>query len=162
MSGEVTITVIGNLTGDPELKFLPTGACVANFTVASTPRTFDKASNDWKDGDPLFLRCSLWRDAAEHAVESLTKGTRVIASGYLKQRSYEKDGQKHTVVELEVEEIGPSLKYATAKVTKAERGGGGNGQSQGGRPQQAQQAGGWGNSGSAQGGWSGSADAPPF
>jgi single-strand DNA-binding protein len=128
MSGETLITVIGNLTGDPELRFTPSGAAVASFTVASTPRTFDKNSNEWKDGDTLFLRCSIWRQAAESVAESLTKGMRVIAQGRLVQRSYEKDGQKHTVVELQVEEIGPSLRNATAKVTKANRGDSGGNQ----------------------------------
>ena len=123
MSGETTITVIGNLTADPELRFTPSGACVANFTIASTPRTFDKASNEWKDGDALFLRCSIWRQAAENVAESLQRGMRVVAQGRLKQRSYEtKEGEKRTIVELEVEEVGPSLKYATAKVNRAQRG----------------------------------------
>ena len=114
------------MVGDPELKFNPSGAAVSNFTVASTPRTFDKTSNDWKDGDTLFMRCSIWREAAENVAESLTKGTRVIASGRLVQRSYEtREGEKRTVVELQVEEIGPSLKYASAKVTRAQKSGGG-------------------------------------
>lgn len=170
MSGETTITICGNLTDDPELRFTPSGAAVANFTVASTPRTFDKASGEWRDGDPLFMRCSLWRQPGENAAESLTKGMRVIATGALKQRSYEKDGQKRTVVELDVEEIGPSLKYATAKVTKAQRSGGnsgsGGGQSQGGRPQQNTNSG-WGGQGGGSG-WGGSewsrndSDNPPF
>lgn len=120
MSGETQITVIGNLTADPELRFTPSGAPVANFTVASTPRTFDRQSNEWKDGEALFLRCSIWRDAAENVVESLTKGAHVIVQGNLKQRSYEtREGEKRTVVELEVIEIGPSLRRATAKVTKS-------------------------------------------
>ncbi|GMA23689.1 single-stranded DNA-binding protein [Luteimicrobium album] len=128
MAGETIITVIGNLTGDPELRFTPSGAAVANFTVASTPRTFDRQSNEWKDGETLFMRCSIWREAAENIAESLTKGTRVIASGRLVQRSYEtREGEKRTVVELQVDEIGPSLRYATAKVTRASRGGGGGG-----------------------------------
>jgi len=163
MSGETTVTVVGNLTDDPDLKITPSGASVASFTIASTPRTFDKAANEWKDGQALFLRCSIWRDAADHVVESLSKGTRVIATGALKQRSYEKDGQKRTVVELDVEEIGPSLKYATAKVTKANRGGGqGGGNSGGGRPQQNTNSGsqgGWG--GGQQSGW-GSPEEAPF
>src|SRR5947209_10263634 len=126
MAGETVITVVGNLTDDPELRFTPSGAAVASFTVASTPRTFDKATNEWKDGDALFLRCSIWRQAAENVAESLTKGMRVVVQGRLRQRSYEtREGEKRTVVELEVEEVGPSLKYATAKVTKASRGGGG-------------------------------------
>jgi len=128
MAGDTTITVIGNLTGDPELRFTSSGAAVANFTVASTPRSFDRQSNDWKDGDTLFLRCSIWREAAENVAESLTKGMRVIASGRLVQRSYEtREGEKRTVVELQVDEVGPSLKYASAKVTRAQRSGGGGG-----------------------------------
>jgi len=117
-------TIIGNITGDPELRFTPSGAAVTNFTVAHTPRKFDKASNEWKDGETLFMRCSIWREAAENVAESLQRGTRVIATGNLVSRSWEKDGQKRTVVELEVDEVGPSLRYATAKVTKAERSGG--------------------------------------
>ncbi|HEV7208258.1 MAG TPA: single-stranded DNA-binding protein [Mycobacteriales bacterium] len=128
MAGETVITVIGNLTGDPELRFTPSGAAVANFTVASTPRMLDKATNEWKDGDALFMRCAIWRQAAENVAESLTRGARVIVSGRLKQRSYEtKEGEKRTVVELDVDEIGPSLKYATAKVNKTTRGGGSGG-----------------------------------
>ena len=117
------ITIIGNLTADPELKFTQSGAAVANFTVASTPRTYDKTSGEWKDGEALFMRCSLWRDAAENAAESLTRGTRVIVTGKLESRSYDKDGEKRTVTELKVEEIGPSLRYATAKPVKTSRGG---------------------------------------
>ena len=128
MSGETVITVIGNLTGDPELRFTTSGAAVANFTVASTPRTFDRQSNEWKDGDTLFLRCSIWREAAESVAESLTKGTRVIVTGRLVQRSYEtREGEKRTVYELQVDEVGPSLRYATAKVTRTQRSGGGGG-----------------------------------
>jgi single-strand DNA-binding protein len=128
VAGDTIITVVGNLTADPELRFTPSGAAVANFTVASTPRTFDKATNEWKDGEALFLRCSVWRQAAENVAESLTKGTAVIVQGRLKQRSYEtKEGEKRTVVELEVDEIGPSLRWATAKVNRASRGGGGGG-----------------------------------
>ncbi len=128
MAGETVITVIGNLTGDPELRFTPSGAAVASFTVASTPRTFDRQSNDWKDGDTLFLRCSVWRQAAENVAESLTKGQRVIVQGRLKQRSFEtKEGEKRTVVELDVDEVGPSLRSATAKVQKTQRAGGGGG-----------------------------------
>jgi len=128
MAGETVITVIGNLTGDPELRFTPSGAAVANFTVASTPRQFDRQSNEFKDGDTLFMRCSIWREAAENVAESLTKGMRVIASGRLIQRSYEtREGEKRTVVELQVDEIGPSLRYASAKVTRAQRSGGGGG-----------------------------------
>ncbi|GAB4590018.1 single-stranded DNA-binding protein [Nocardia sp. IFM 10818] len=132
-AGDTVITVIGNLTADPELRFTPAGAAVANFTVASTPRVFDRNSNEWKDGEALFLRCNIWRDAAENAAESLTRGARVIVSGRLKQRSYEtREGEKRTVVELEVDEVGPSLKYATAKVTKTTRSGGAGGAQQGG------------------------------
>ena len=184
MSGETLITVIGNLTGDAELRFTPSGAAVANFTVASTPRKFDRQSNEWKDGDTLFMRCSIWRDAAENVAESLTRGTRVIAQGFLVQRSYEtKEGEKRTVVELEVQEVGPSLRYATAKVNRTQRSA-----SQGGHPQQggddpwatgpsqpvergqqaqaAPQQGSWGQGGSQGGqGWGGgqpSYDEPPF
>ena len=128
MAGDTIITVIGNLTADPELRFTPSGAAVANFTVASTPRMFDRQTNEWKDGEALFLRCNIWREAAENVAESLTRGSRVIVSGRLKQRSFEtREGEKRTVVELEVDEIGPSLKYATAKVNKASRSGGGGG-----------------------------------
>ena len=128
MAGETVITVVGNLVDDPELRFTPSGAAVANFRIASTPRTFDKQSNEWKDGEALFLSCSVWRQAAENVAESLTKGMRVVVQGRLKQRSFEdREGQKRTVVELEVDEVGPSLKYATAKVTRASRGSGGGG-----------------------------------
>jgi single-strand DNA-binding protein len=128
MAGETVITVVGNLTADPELRFTPSGAAVASFTVASTPRTFDRQANEWKDGETLFMRCSIWREAAENVAESLTKGMRVIVSGRLKSRSYEtKEGEKRTVIELEVDEIGPSLRYATAKVQKMSRSGGGGG-----------------------------------
>lgn len=143
MAGETVITVVGNLTEDPELRFTPSGAAVANFTVASTPRIFDRQTNEWKDGDALFLRCSIWRQAAENVAESLSRGTRVIVQGRLKQRSYETaQGEKRTVVECEVEEIGPSLKYATTKVSKTSRsgssgGGGGGYGSGGGQPRQA-------------------------
>mgnify|MGYP003391170944 CR=1 FL=1 len=120
MAGETTITIVGNLTADPELRFTPSGAAVANFTVASTPRTFDRQSNEWKDGETLFMRCSVWRDAAENVAESLQRGTRVIVSGRLKSRSYEtKEGEKRTSIEREVDEIGPSLRDATAQVTRA-------------------------------------------
>lgn len=119
MAGETPLTVIGNLTADPEMRFTQGGAGVANFTIASTPRTFDKQTNEFKDGETLFMRCSVWRDAAEHVAESLTKGMRVVAQGNLKQRSFEtKEGEKRTVMELDVQEIGPSLKYATAKVER--------------------------------------------
>jgi single-strand DNA-binding protein len=128
MAGDTVITVIGNITGDPELRFTPSGAAVANFTVASTPRAFDRQSNEWKDGETLFMRCSVWRDAAENVAESLGRGTRVIVSGRLKSRSYEtKEGEKRTVIEMEVDEVGPSLRYASAKVTKTQRGNGGGG-----------------------------------
>lgn len=127
MAGETIITVVGNLTADPEMRFTPSGSAVANFTIASTPRTFDRQSNEWKDGETLFLRSSIWREAAENVAESLTKGMRVVAQGRLKARSYEKDGQKRTSYELDVDEIGPSLRYATAKVTrKPSAGFGGN------------------------------------
>ena len=135
MAGETVITVVGNLTNDPELRFTPSGAAVASFTVASTPRTLDKATNEWKDGEALFLRCSIWRQAAENVAESLQRGARVIVQGRLKQRSFEtKEGEKRTVIELDVDEVGPSLKYATAKVNKTTRQGGGQGGSQGGSP----------------------------
>jgi single-strand DNA-binding protein len=192
MAGETVITVVGNLTNDPELRFTPSGAAVAGFTVASTPRTFDRESNQWKDGDPLFLQCSVWRQYAENVAESLTKGMQVIVQGRLKQRSYEtREGEKRTVVELDVDEIGPCLKFATAKITKAARsssggggggygggGGGGDwansapaggsvqrsgGQQSGGQPPQ-QQEDPWATSGGgAGGGWGGGySDEPPF
>lgn len=124
MAGETLITVVGNLTADPELRFTQSGAAVANFTVASTPRTFDKASGEWKDGESLFLRCSAWRAVAENVAETLTRGMRVVVQGRLKQRSYEtNEGEKRTVYELEVEEVGPSLRYASAKVNRVQRGG---------------------------------------
>ena len=122
MAGETIITVVGNLTADPELRFTPSGAAVASFTIASTPRTYDRNTNEWKDGDALFLRCSIWRQAAENVAESLTRGSRVVVTGRLRQRSYEtREGEKRTVVELEVDEVGPSLRYATAKVNKVSR-----------------------------------------
>jgi single-strand DNA-binding protein len=128
MAGETTITVVGNLTDDPELRFTPSGAAVAKFRIASTPRTMDRQSGEWKDGEPLFLACNVWRDAAEHVAESLQRGARVIVQGRLRQRSYEtREGEKRTVYELEVDEIGPSLRYATAKVQKMSRSGGGGG-----------------------------------
>jgi single-strand DNA-binding protein len=138
MAGETIITVVGNLTADPELRYTQGGLAVANFTIASTPRTFDRQANDWKDGDALFLRASCWREFAEHVAGSLTKGSRVIATGRLKQRNYDdRDGNKRTAIELEVDEIGPSLRYATAQVTRAAGGssgggGGGRGQVSGG------------------------------
>ena len=138
MANENSVTLVGNLTDDPELRFTPSGAAVANFTVASTPRFLDKQTNEWKDGDALFLSCSVWRQAAENVAESLQKGMRVVVQGRLKARSYEtREGEKRTVFEIEVEEVGPSLKFATAKVTRATRGGGGGGYGGGG-----QQAGG--------------------
>jgi single-strand DNA-binding protein len=179
MAGETTITVVGNLTNDPELRFTPSGSAVANFTIASTPRTFDRQSNEWKDGETLFLRASVWREAAENVAESLTKGTRVVAQGRLKSRSYEtKEGEKRTVIELEVDEIGPSLRYASAKVNRTQRGGGGFGGNQGGfggnqggsgysqgggQPQPADDP--WGaSSGGSSGGWGNGPDSnePPF
>ena len=192
MAGDTVITIIGNLTADPELRFTPSGAAVANFTVASTPRQFDRQSNEWKDGETLFMRCSVWRDAAENVAESCQRGMRVIVSGRLKSRSYEtKEGEKRSVVEMDVDEIGPSLKSATAKVTKAQRqgngqsgfggGAGGDGSdpwTTGGGAQGGQQGngGGWGGQAQSQpqsqpqggqqgGGWGGaqpSYDEPPF
>jgi single-strand DNA-binding protein len=172
VAGDTVITVVGNLTADPELRFTPSGAAVANFTVASTPRTFDKNTNEWKDGEALFLRCSVWRQAAENVAESLHKGTAVIVQGRLKQRSYEtKEGEKRTVYELDVDEVGPSLRWATAKVTKASRGGGGGGGGYGGGGGSFGSSSGGGQSAQtddpwatpagagASGGWS---DEPPF
>ena len=125
MANDTTMTIIGNLTDTPELRYTPSGAAVCNFTVASTPRTFDKQRNEWVDDETLFMRCSVWREAAENVAESLTKGTRVIAQGRLRARSYEtKEGERRTSQELEVDEVGPSLKYATAKVNRNSRGGG--------------------------------------
>lgn len=139
MAGETILTLVGNMTGDAELKFTPSGSAVANFTIASTPRTFDKQSNEWKDGETLFLRCSIWREAAENVAESLTKGTRVIVTGRLKSRSYvTKEGDNRTVIELEADEVGPSLKYATAKVNRTNRDGAAKGSA---RPAQAPAAG---------------------
>jgi single-strand DNA-binding protein len=133
MAGETVITVVGNLVDDPELRFTPSGAAVANFRIASTPRTLDRQTNEWKDGDALFLSCSVWRQAAENVAESLQKGMRVVVQGRLKQRQYEtREGEKRTVIELDVDEVGPSLKYATAKVTRTSRQGGGGGYSGGG------------------------------
>lgn len=157
MAGETVITVVGNLTSDPELRFTPNGAAVANFTVASTPRMFDRQSNEFKDGETLFLRCSVWREMGENVAESLQRGTRVVVQGRLKSRSFEtKEGEKRTVMELDVDEVGPSLRRATAQVTKNERSGGGfsgggnfGGAQQGGGSQQGgfgqQQSSGWGN-----------------
>lgn len=186
MAGETIITVVGNLTADPELRFTPSGAAVSNFVIASTPRFFDRQANEWKDGETLFVRCSLWREAAENAAESLTKGTRVIAQGRLKARSFQtKEGENRTSWELDVDEIGPSLRFATASIQRQGRGGGGGGFGGGaaagggfgggdsfnsGSP--GQSSGGWGNDGGADpwggqpsggGGWDtpGSSE-PPF
>ncbi len=153
MAGETIITLVGNLTADPELRFTPSGAPVANFTVASTPRTFDRQANEWKDGDAMFLNCAVWRQAAENVAESLTKGMRVIVQGRLRSRTYEtREGEKRTVFEVDVEEIGPALKYATAKVTRTSGGGGnyGGGSSSGGSN--------WGNSSGGSSERSGGAD----
>ncbi len=151
MAGETIITVVGNLTNDPELRFTPSGSAVANFTIASTPRTFDRQSNEWKDGETLFLRASVWREAAENVAESLTKGTRVVVQGRLKSRSYEtKEGEKRTVMELEVDEIGPSLRYANAKVNRTQRSGAGGGGNFGGGS-----GGSGGNSSQGNSGWGG-------
>ena len=137
MAGETVITLVGNLVDDPELRFTPSGAAVANFRVASTPRTFDKQTNEWKDGDSLFLSCSVWRQAAENVAESLQRGMRVVVQGRLKARTYEtREGEKRTVFEIDVDEVGPSLKYATAKVTRTTRSGGGAGFSGGGQAPQ--------------------------
>jgi single-strand DNA-binding protein len=156
MAGDTTITIIGNITNDPELRFTPSGAAVANFTVASTPRAFDRQSNEWKDGETLFMRCSVWRDAAENVAESLARGSRVIVTGRLKSRSYEtKEGEKRTVVELEVDEVGPSLRYATAKVNKTQRGGGGGGFGGGNGGGGGGAGGGYGGGGGGQGGGGG-------
>ena len=151
MAGETIITLVGNLTADPELRFTPSGAAVANFTVASTPRTFDRNTNEWRDGDAMFISCAVWRQAAENVAESLQKGMRVIVQGRLKSRSYEtREGERRTVFEIDVDEIGPALKYAIAKVTRNSGGGqggnrppaGGQGGGQGGQP--ASSGGGYG------------------
>lgn len=176
MAGDTIITVVGNLTADPELRFTPSGAAVANFTVASTPRILDRQSGEWKDGEALFMRCNIWREAAENVAESLSRGSRVIVTGRLKQRSFEtREGEKRTIVEVEVEEIGPSLKYATAKVNKASRSGGGGGGGGGGfgggapggatggaqRPAAEPAEDPWG-SAPASGSFGGNDDEPPF
>lgn len=127
LAGETVITLVGNITGDPELRHTQNGVAVANFTIASTPRTFDQDAKEWKDGEPLFLQATAWKELGEHVAATLTKGARVIAQGRLKQRSYEKDGQKRTVMEIEVDEIGPSLRYATAVVSRVQKGAGGAG-----------------------------------
>jgi single-strand DNA-binding protein len=175
MAGDTPITLVGNLVDDPELKFTPSGAAVAKFRIASTPRTYDKQANEWKDGESLFLSCNVWRQPAENCAESLQKGMRVIVQGRLVQRSYTtKEGEKRTVLEVEVEEVGPSLRGATAKVTRANRQGGQQPQqarggqqdpwaSQAGAPQQGNQ-GGWG-APAGQGpqtGWNGADQSPPF
>jgi single-strand DNA-binding protein len=180
MAGETVITIIGNLVDDPELRFTPSGAAVANFRIASTPRTFDRQTNEWRDQETLFLSCSVWRQAAENVAESLQKGMRVVVQGRLKQRSFEtREGEKRTVFELDVDEVGPSLRNATAKVTKTTRsgGGGGYGGGQGGQggndPWASQPAGGSGGGGGYGGGqggqggndpWAsqGGSDEPPF
>ncbi len=162
MAGETVITVVGNLTADPELRFTPSGAAVATFTVASTPRRYNQQTSQWEDGTALFLRCNIWRQAAENVAESLTRGARVVVQGRLQQRSFEtKEGEKRTVVELEVEEVGPSLKYATAKVNKVSRGGGDGGSFSGGGNQGGGNQGGGrgsGGGGSQGGGFSGGDD----
>ncbi|MCQ4207733.1 single-stranded DNA-binding protein [Streptomyces longispororuber] len=163
MAGETVITVVGNLVDDPELRFTPSGAAVAKFRVASTPRTFDRQTNEWKDGESLFLTCSVWRQAAENVAESLQRGMRVIVQGRLKQRSYEdREGVKRTVYELDVEEVGASLRSATAKVTKTSgRGGQGGYGGGGGGGQQGGGGGSWGgNSGGSGGGQQGGGGAP--
>jgi single-strand DNA-binding protein len=174
MAGETVITIIGNLVDDPELRFTPSGAAVANFRIASTPRTFDRQSGEWRDGETLFLTCSVWRQAAENVAESLQKGMRVVVQGRLKQRSFEtREGEKRTVFELDVDEVGPSLRSATAKVTKTTRSGGGGGGYGGGQghgggqdndPWASQPAGGGGGQGGSDpwAGSSGSSDEPPF
>jgi single-strand DNA-binding protein len=170
MAGETVITLVGNLTNDPELRFTPSGAAVANFTVASTPRTFDRQSNEWKDGETLFMRCAVWREAAENIAESLTRGTRVVVTGRLQSRTFDtKEGEKRTVIEMQVDEVGPSLRYATAKVTRASRGSGGGGggfgggNSGGGSGGGGTSGGGWGgNSGGGQGGGGGQQQEDPW
>jgi single-strand DNA-binding protein len=150
MAGETTITLVGNLTADPELRFTPSGAAVANFTVASTPRTFDRQTNEWKDGDAMFLSCAVWRQAAENVAESLQKGMRVIVTGRLKSRSYEtREGERRTVFEIDVDEIGPALKYATAKISRNSSGGQGGGQGGGGSQGGGNSSGGGRSSGDA-------------
>ncbi|MFD0274945.1 single-stranded DNA-binding protein [Kitasatospora sp. NPDC127111] len=157
MAGETVITLVGNLVDDPELRFTPSGAAVAKFRIASTPRTFDRQTNEWKDGESLFLTCNVWRQPAENVAESLQRGMRVIVQGRLRQRSYEtKEGEKRTVFEVEVDEVGPSLRSATAKVTRANRSGGPGGGGFGGGQQGGGQGGGWGGGGGQQGGgWGG-------
>lgn len=157
MAGETIITLVGNLTADPELRFTPSGAPVANFTVASTPRTFDRQTGEWKDGDAMFINCSVWRQAAENAAETLTKGMRVIVQGRLRSRSYEtREGERRTVFEIEVDEIGPSLRYASAKVQRNAPGGGGGGY---GGSQQSSGGGNWGGGQQSSGGGYGGGNA---
>ncbi|GAA1281412.1 MULTISPECIES: single-stranded DNA-binding protein [Brachybacterium] len=163
MANDTVITVVGNLTADPELRFTQSGIAVASFTIASTPRTFDRQSNEWKDGEALFLRCSIWRDAAENVAESLEKGSRVVAQGRLKQRSFtDREGNNRTSIELDVDEIGPSLRYATAKANKVQRGGGGGGRGGfgGGAPQGGAPQGGFGGQG-GQGGYNNAPQGAP-
>ncbi|MCI7457584.1 single-stranded DNA-binding protein [Actinomyces urogenitalis] len=167
MAGDTVITIIGNLTADPEMRFTPSGAAVASFTIASTPRTFNRQANEWQDGETLFMRCSIWRDAAENVAESLTKGTRVIAQGRLQQRSYtDREGQQRTVVEMQVDEIGPSLRYAKAQITRQSRGGGQGGfgggalQGQGGYNNASQ--GNQGGYNANQGGYNGGGQQPSY
>lgn len=166
MANETIITVVGNLVSDPELRFTPSGAAVANFTIASTPKTFDRQTNDWKDGETLFLRSSVWKEAAENVAETLVKGMRVVAQGRLKSRSYDtKEGEKRTVMELEVDEIGPSLRYASAKVTRTQRGNQGGGYNGGQQAQQAPAQDPWGapvNQNSVWGGGATNPNDPPF
>ena len=171
MAGETIITLVGNLTADPELRFTPSGAPVANFTVASTPRTFDRTTSEWKDGEAMFINCSVWRQAAENAAETLTKGMRVIVQGRLKSRSYEtREGERRTVFEIEVDEVGPSLRYATAKVNRTSGGGGGGYSQQGGSgggdnnwSSNSGQGGGGGNRQPVNDPWaSAQSDEPPF
>ena len=176
--GDITVTIVGNITNDPELRFTPSGAAVASFTVASNSRYLDKTTNEWKDGEPVFMRCSVWRQYAENVAESLTRGTRVIVTGRLKQRTYDsREGAKVTVMEMEVDDVGPALRTATAKVTKVARSGGGGfggqasgggsadsdpwaNQSGGGQP--ASGGGAWGGGGNSGGGGGTSYDEPPF
>jgi single-strand DNA-binding protein len=165
--GDILITVIGNLTNDPELRFTPSGAAVASFTVASSTRLLDKQTNEWKDGDTTFLRCNVWRQYAENVAESLQRGMRVIVNGRLKQRSYEtKEGEKRTVYEVEVDDVGPALRYATAKVTKVSRGGGGFGGAGGAEAGPADDPWSTPAAGATSGAWGGSggpaSDEPPF
>ncbi|MDA2806159.1 single-stranded DNA-binding protein [Nocardiopsis suaedae] len=158
MAGETQITLVGNLVDDPELRFTPSGAAVANFRVASTPRVFDRQSGEWKDGEAMFLSCAVWRQYAENVAESLQRGMRVIVQGRLKQRSFEtKEGEKRTVFEIDVDEVGPALRYATAKVARTQRQGGGQGGGFGGGGGGfgGQQGGGYGNQGGASGGYGG-------